>query len=1129
MPRKRLQRPGWCPEPDADQKTERALGDGGVVLRTLMDHVDQGISIFDADLRLVAVNQRFRELLDLPESLVRPGVHLSEFFRFNAERGEYGPGAVEEQVAARLELAHRNEPHLFERERPDGTVLEIRGSPVPGGGFVSIHTDVTERARAERKLRQSEYRLRTIVDNEPECVKIVDRDGRLLEMNPAGLRMIEADSIEPLRGHRVEQLVVQEFRDAFRELTRRVADGEQGGLEFEIVGLKGTRRWLDMRAVPLPDTVSGRTLVLSLTRDITEHRRAEGSLRQSEARHRALTELSSDWYWQQDAELRFVSTGGASEARGGITPQAHIGVCRWELPGTEIVGGSWDEHKAELAARQPFHDLLLRRTPADGHVHYVSVSGRPLFEPDGTFAGYYGLAKDVTNRVTAELALRRFRAALDASADMVFLADARTSTYIDFNETALRSLGYARNELLGMSTDTVRVDRTLDQLLGDYRELRAKPGASDTSEGSYRRKDGSTFPVEVTRRVLETSDGPVLVANVRDLTERKRAEERQAAHLRLQERIARFGQSALAKRQPEQLIEEALQNILEGLTADAVAYLERGASPGELMLRSIAGVHAGEASRLAHAPGNPVFGVFDSGVRVVAEAAVLPFAWAQDAAVTAIVPVRADQRVRGVLCVLKGAARALGAEELSFVEAAVNVLSSGLQRIDSEGQLAFLAQFDPLTGLPNRTLLSDRFAQTIVQARRHGAPLGVLFIDLDEFKLVNDTLGHAAGDELLKEAARRLQATVRTGDTVARISGDEFAVVVPDLARPEDAALVAQKIIDQLAAPFALGGHEIFITASIGIAAFPADGENAETLLGAADAAMYRAKQSGRNAYQFFTADINQRTRARAQLGSELRRALEREELRLAYQPKFDLSSGAACGAEALLRWQHPERGLVTPAEFVPVLEETGLIVQVGEWVVRRVCQDIQAWRSAGLTPLSVAVNLSARQFRQPDLHRRIQSLVAAAGVEPVMIELEITESQLMHDPDHAIRTMRALRDAGMRIAIDDFGTGYSSLAYLTRFPVAALKIDRSFVAGIGRRTSDAAIVRMIIEMARTLGLTVVAEGVEDEAQVAYLRQFGCHQAQGYLFAMPMSAAELGGLFAKFCEDLPQGLIPGTA
>jgi diguanylate cyclase (GGDEF)-like protein len=474
----------------------------------------------------------------------------------------------------------------------------------------------------------------------------------------------------------------------------------------------------------------------------------------------------------------------------------------------------------------------------------------------------------------------------------------------------------------------------------------------------------------------------------------------------------------------------------------------------------------------------------------------------------ALIPVRADDTVRGILCVCYPQPDAFGAEELNFVEAIASVLSTALQRIDSEARLAYLAQFDPLTGLPNRTLFADRFSQMIVHAKRHGTPLAVLFIDLDEFKVVNDSLGHAGGDALLKEVAARLQSAVRPGDTVARISGDEFAIVLGDLARGDDAALVAQKLVDRLAQAAEIHGKEVFVTASVGIAVFPSDGDDAETLIGAADAAMYRAKQSGRNAFQFFTAEINQRSRARAQLGQELRRALEREEFALVYQPKYGLHDGRPSGAEALLRWRHPERGIVGPGEFIPVLEEIGLIVPVGEWVVRRACADLRSWLVDGVTVGPVSVNLSARQFRLHDLDRRIKSMVLAAGVDPGLIELEITESQLMQDPDHAIRIMRALREAGMRIAIDDFGTGYSSLAYLTRLPVNSLKIDRSFVQDMARDKDDATIVRTIIEMAHSLGFTVVAEGVETGEQAAFLRLLRCEEAQGYLFAEPMPAAE---------------------
>ncbi|HEX6265900.1 MAG TPA: EAL domain-containing protein, partial [Burkholderiales bacterium] len=596
-------------------------------------------------------------------------------------------------------------------------------------------------------------------------------------------------------------------------------------------------------------------------------------------------------------------------------------------------------------------------------------------------------------------------------------------SFLRVNRRLCDILGYTQGELVGRSVCEI-----------------SHPATGPCRERRFLRKDGSEVWVDLTVAPVNDPDGvrQYDIAVMEDITERKQAEARRAAHARYQEAIAAFGQAALAMRDAGELADEALRTVRRALGTDNVTY-------------------AGGALRAG-----------------------------------------------GPLC----------DEAQSFLATAGSLLSTGLQRIESEMRVSFLAQFDPLTGLPNRALLADRFSQMILQARRRDAMLGVLFVDLDDFKLVNDTLGHRGGDELLKEAARRLQSAVRPGDTLARISGDEFAIVLADLGRQEDAALVAQKLLERLAEPFMLGGHETFVTASVGIAAFPGDGEDAETLLGAADAAMYRAKQSGRNAYHFFTAEITQRTRVRAQLALELRRAMERNEFRLAYQPKIDLATGRPCGAEALLRWHHPERGVIGPTEFVPVLEETGLIVPVGEWVVRRACEDIRAWQACGLKVLPVAVNLSARQFRQQQLDARIRALVRNAAVDPQLIELEITESQLMQDPDHAIRVLNALREGGIRIAIDDFGTGYSSLAYLTRFPVASLKIDRSFVADALSDAADAAIVRTIIDMAHTLSFTVVAEGVETDGQMAFLRRFGCEQGQGFLFARPMAADEFSAIIA---------------
>jgi len=831
-----------------------------------------------------------------------------------------------------------------------------------------------------------------------------------------------------------------------------------------------------------------------------QRKQAEAALSESERRFRQTFELAGSGIAHVSLSGKFLSANRRLCDMFGYGAEELLARSVKDLSHPEDRDATDGErarmHAGEIDSLR-FEKRYVRK---DGRVVWTDLTVALVRNAQGEPQHEIAVMDDITERKEREAALQRFRTALDSAADMVFLFDVASGRLLDFNATAVALLGYERDELLALTGKDIRVGATRDSLRAETAEMIRVGGRRNAVLTEYRRKDGSTFPVESRRSLIDTPQGRVLLINSRDLSERMRAEKRRATQARYQKKISRLGQAALAKRDPAELLAKALQSVLEGLGSGAVAYFERGEAGGEMVLRRAAGLDLpGEPVRARVDPDDPA-------------AALGRLPWLARYRSVAAVPVPGEAGPRGVICALAEAPGAFGPEEKRFLAAAASMVSAALARLDSEARLSYLAQFDPLTGLANRTLLADRFGLLIVQARRRAASLGVLFIDLDDFKVVNDTQGHAAGDELLKQAARRLQSAVRDGDTVARISGDEFAVILSDLARPDDAALVAQKILDRLAAPFDIRGQEAVVTASIGVATFPADGDNAEALLGAADAAMYRAKQSGRNAFQFFTADINQRTRARAQLGAELRRALERREFALHYQPKIDLASGRPCGAEALLRWEHPERGRIAPVEFIPVLEETGLIVPVGEWVLRKACEDIKAWQRLGMPAMPVAVNLSARQFRQQDLDQRIRSIVEEAGVDPALVELEITESQLMHDPDHAVRVLERLGEAGLRIAIDDFGTGYSSLSYLTRFPLASLKIDRSFVADVLNDEADATIVRTIVDMAHTLGFTVIAEGVELESQAAFLRKLGCEQAQGFLFARPMPAPEFGAL-----------------
>lgn len=429
-----------------------------------------------------------------------------------------------------------------------------------------------------------------------------------------------------------------------------------------------------------------------------------------------------------------------------------------------------------------------------------------------------------------------------------------------------------------------------------------------------------------------------------------------------------------------------------------------------------------------------------------------------------------------------------------------------------QAHLYHLAHYDALTGLPNRLLFRDRLQEAVAHAQQRNRMMAILLLDLDRFKTINDTLGHSAGDALLKAAAGRLSGCVRQGDTVARLGGDEFTLILQDVRHVEDVASIAQKVLRVLAQPIAISGHEMFVSASIGISLYPFDDEPGK-LLKNADAAMYRAKEQGRNTYQFYTLDINERSLERLRLETSLRYALERNELEVHYQPQFCLHSGAVVGVEALIRWRHPEWGLVPPQHFIPLAEETGLIVAIGEWVLKAACAQGRVWRDAKL-PVRIAVNVSAQQCRRGGFVSAVARALGETGLDPKYLELEITESALMRDIDKTIQSLGALTQLGVAIAIDDFGIGYSSLSYLKRFPIDALKIDRSFVCGLPDGEDDVAIARAVIALAHSLDLKVIAEGVEKEEQAQFLRAHGCHQAQGHWFSRPLLADAMTDLLA---------------
>ncbi|HWW80385.1 MAG TPA: EAL domain-containing protein [Steroidobacteraceae bacterium] len=442
----------------------------------------------------------------------------------------------------------------------------------------------------------------------------------------------------------------------------------------------------------------------------------------------------------------------------------------------------------------------------------------------------------------------------------------------------------------------------------------------------------------------------------------------------------------------------------------------------------------------------------------------------------------------------------------------------------ANAQLEHAATHDALTGLPNRVLLADRLAQATAQSERYSRGFAVMVVDLDRFKSINDSLGHIAGDDLLKEMASRLRQQLRKADTLARLGGDEFVLVLNEISGPHDAESVASKVLAGMAQPVTLSGLEVQISASIGISVFPEDGVDAETLLQHADAAMYHAKKNGRSAFQFFAPVMNAFARERLEIESGLRRALvQGGEFELHYQPKVEVSSGRIDSAEALIRWRHPKRGLTAPSGFIPIAEETGLIVPIGEWVLFEACRQARAWQTSGMQPLRIAVNLSAQQFKQKSLVTTVREALAAARLDAGYLELELTESAVMHDAESSIQVLRQLSDLGVRISVDDFGTGYSSLSYLRRLPLDKLKIDRSFIREVAASRDDAEIVRAIVSLAHSLHLKVIAEGVETAEQLTFLRGLGCDQYQGFHCSPPVPADEFEQLMRAAPRDMQVG------
>jgi diguanylate cyclase (GGDEF)-like protein/PAS domain S-box-containing protein len=722
----------------------------------------------------------------------------------------------------------------------------------------------------------------------------------------------------------------------------------------------------------------------------------------------------------------------------------------------------------------------------------------------------------------------RYQRTLESALDCIITTD-HLERIVEFNPMAEKVFRYSRDQVIGRRL----VDVLVPARLRKRHEASMKRLLSDAQQKMLNRRietialrgDGTTIPVELMMQRITDAEPPLFTGFLRDISARKQAE---AKILRLNRLYRTLSQtSALSVRAADR------QSLFEGMCRIAKKY-------GGFITTWVGLLDANGNVRLAAHDEGPDFempplssnpglpegrGVMGTALRegriVICNDALndpVNALWRErhkqhDVRSLAALPLMAAGEVIGVFMLKAAIPDYFDVEITQLLREMVAEISHGLDRLsleqrhrDATERLARLAHFDPLTNLPNRTLFQERLAHGIAQAARNGWTLGVMFIDLDRFKGVNDSLGHAAGDELLKQVGARLVECVRGEDTISRLSGDEFALVLAHLSDIDDAGVVAAKILKALKMPFEVEGSRVITSASIGVTLFPADGDNADVLMRNADVAMYNAKWRGRDNYQFYTAEMNDRALAKMQLESRLRGALERNEFVLHFQPKISIEFGVISGFEALLRWQPPGGALVGPADFIPLLEETGLIAPVGEWVLRAACAQLARWRESRLKPVPIAINLSARQLRHGGFCDAVARTLAEFDLEAHLIEVEITESSLMDSPGEAEKALGQLKALGVALAIDDFGTGYSSLGYLKRFPFDTLKIDSSFVRDMNTDPDDALITRTIIALAHSLDLTVVAEGVETAAQLEFLAAHRCDEAQGYLFSVPVPA-----------------------
>ncbi|MFV1992948.1 MAG: EAL domain-containing protein [Acidiferrobacterales bacterium] len=937
----------------------------------------------------------------------------------------------------------------------------------------------------KKQLVESEKRYQLATEATHDGVWEWDIENKQIYLSPKALSIVGIESSEGT--YPSEQWQQKIHPDDVPWVTLAMKDYINGhapsyDVEHRMIADDGGLIWIHSRGTVVSDDAGTSVKVVGTFIDITEKKKITEKIRASESSLKQAQRIAhvGDWTWNMITS-EIIWSDEMYRLHGADIENKSVDV--WEIMQERIHPDDLSRVQAvteESVKNATKVSIEYRIIMPDGSVRYVLGEGEPVLNANGEMVRRIGTVKDITDIKLAEEALRHeknFVSAILQTANSLLVVMDNNGRIIRFNRACEQLTGYSFNDVSGKFLwESLLEEKDIEPIKKIFKNLNHSTFPGNT-KNCWLSKDGKKHMIEWSNSVISSDGNRVsfVVALGNDITERMLVEAERDKHARALDQSADSVMITDHRGVIEYVnpaYEKATGYSREELIGQTPSIVKSGKHDKKFYKRLWDTILAGE--------------VFSDVLINLAKDGYLYY---EEKTITPLLD--------------------SNGKVTSFVSTGKDIT----ERMETQERMYYLAHHDVLTDLPNRILFLERLGHVLKVLDRREQTCAVLFLDLDRFKNINDTHGHDTGDRLLQSVSERLKESVREGDTVARLGGDEFTVLLEDVYGADDVVPIARKILNALSIPFHISGHELFSSASIGISIYPDDGADPKTLLKNADNAMYRAKDQGRNTYQFYSAEMGAKVREYLSLETSLRHALERNELELFYQPQVNLETGTIFGAEALLRWRHPEKGIISPNAFIPLLEDTGLIIPVGSWVIKQACDQLMRWSKNGITLERMSINLSGRQFDDRNFIDTTLGIIEECGVNTGRLEFEITESLLLHKDQYTVDVLEQLNQSGVRLAIDDFGTGYSSLSYLKRFPINTLKIDQSFVNDVISDPGDAEIVKAILAMAKSLNLDVIAEGVETKSQEKFLRNAGCSNVQGYLYAKPCLAADFSTIY----------------